>query len=1160
MKLRVLLLLLAGFLASETSVRVRAEDWPLWRHDAGRTASSSEPLPASLHLQWIRQYPKRVQVWDDPLNHDLMPYDKILEPVVLGTRMFIGFNDSDKVVALDIESGRELWRFYTDGPVRLPPVAWKDNVYFTSDDGYLYCVNATDGSLQWKFLGGPSTRKALGNGRVISAWPARGGPVVRDGLIYFAASIWPFMGTFVYSLDAATGKVVWVNDGTGAQYLKQPHGAPSFAGVAPQGALVATKDFLLVPGGRSVPAAFDRHTGKFLYFRIDEGGKGNGGSLVMADDTTSFVHTRQRGVRDYELKTGKKGKLAINEPVLGRQHYYTAQNHSSFEDDKVEAEAKVESARYSELKAKSELREATDLADRSAIKKANDAIKSARKKMAEAEQAMTKAKLSLATNWAGRSIQAIGRDKKVQWEIKADGTRDIIRAGNRLYAAGAKTIIAVAMPARGQPAKIVWSHPVEGQVERLLAANGKLFAVTLDGRILAYGAEKRKAVTIREQPRQLEPDPQYAALAKGLVAQAGADDGYALCFGVDDGRLLEALLAHSKLHVVAVDPDAKRIADLRRRFDATGRYGSRIAFHQGEPATFKAPPYIANLVLVGDDFAPSLADRRVLETIYQSVRPYGGTLWISAARIVPWEMLKQLGQAALPQAQFALAEGGLAVVREGPLPGAADWNHQYGNIANTVKSDDAIVKLPLGVLWFGGNSNLDVLPRHGHGPSPQVVAGRLFIQGMTCLSARDVYTGRILWKVGLPDLDTFGIYYDDTYSNSPLSTQYNQRHIPGANARGANYVATSDAVYIAMGTACRVLSPITGETLRVIEMPKIPGQTARPQWGYIGVYNDLLLGGAGFAQFSRRFGGAVGSSLPSLYDLSASAGLVAFDRHTGEVRWSVKAQHSFLHNGIVAGNQRVYCLDRLPKSAEDKLKRRGGTPPTTYRVVAFDCQTGQLLWEQQQKVFGTWLSYSQPRDLLLQAGAHATDRLKDEVGEGMAAYRGADGLLAWTNAVKYTGPCILHDDVIITTPNSYKTSSGAFNLADGSPHLIPNPLTGQKEPWHIYRTYGCNTPVASEHLMTFRSGAAGFYDLESQCGTGNFGGFKSGCSPNLIAADGVLNAPDYTRTCTCPYQNQNVAGVRPYPGGGNLDLQSVRHGSQRPPTHPASRNQLWRAR
>ena len=62
--------------------------------------------------------------------------------------------------------------------------------------------------------------------------------------------------------------------------------------------------------------------------------------------------------------------------------------------------------------------------------------------------------------------------------------------------------------------------------------------------------------------------------------------------------------------------------------------------------------------------------------------------------------------------------------------------------------------------------------------------------------------------------------------------------------------------------------------------------------------------------------------------------------------------------------------------------------------------------------------------------------------------------------------------------------------------------------------------MASEYLLTFRSGAAGFYDLATHSGTGNLGGFKSGCSSNLIVANGVLNAPDYTRTCTCGYQNQ----------------------------------------
>jgi len=220
-------------------------------------------------------------------------YDAVFEPVVMGHRMFLGFNDSDKVLALDMRTGEVLWTFYSDGPVRFSPVVADGRVYFTSDDGYLYCVDAENGNPRWKLRGGPSAQKVLGNQRIISAWPARGGPVLRDNTIYFAASIWPFMGTFVYAVGAETGKVKWLNDSTGADYIKQPHDAPAFVGVAPQGQLAATEKLLLVPGGRSLPAVFDRATGRLPYFGF--GAKGMGGSFVAADQWLMFVHARRRG-------------------------------------------------------------------------------------------------------------------------------------------------------------------------------------------------------------------------------------------------------------------------------------------------------------------------------------------------------------------------------------------------------------------------------------------------------------------------------------------------------------------------------------------------------------------------------------------------------------------------------------------------------------------------------------------------------------------------------------------------------------------------------------------------------------------------------------------------------------------------------------------------
>jgi hypothetical protein len=65
--------------------------------------------------------------------------------------------------------------------------------------------------------------------------------------------------------------------------------------------------------------------------------------------------------------------------------------------------------------------------------------------------------------------------------------------------------------------------------------------------------------------------------------------------------------------------------------------------------------------------------------------------------------------------------------------------------------------------------------------------------------------------------------------------------------------------------------------------------------------------------------------------------------------------------------------------------------------------------------------------------------------------------------------------------------------------------------------------------LTFRSGAAGYFDLCNDGGTGNFGGFRSSCTNNLVVAGGVLTAPEYTRTCTCNYQNQTSLALVPMP-------------------------------
>lgn len=1140
----------AAILLLSGAPHAAAANWPQWRYDAGRTADSPERLGTNLTLRWTWEFPPRVPTWEDPLNQDLMPFDLVFEPIVVGNHLIVGFNDRDRVVALDIRTGQPAWVFYTEGPVRLPPAAQNGKVYFVSDDGWLYCVSAAEGKLQWKFRGGPSPRKALGNTRLVSAWPARGGPVIRDNVVYFAASIWPFMGVFIYALEADTGEVRWVNDSNGPMYMKQPHSAPAFGGVAPQGALVATAKHLLVPGGRSVPAVFDRPTGEFQYFHLTESGKGTGGSTVMASDTEFFVHTRKRGTRAHELATGKRTSFILNEPVIGHGHYYAASDYPSNLMAVVVAEQNLESAQYNAIKARKDYEDALESGDRMAIRGASNTLASMERRLGRAVTNLANARTNLPAGPIPKVIQAWRHDKTLVWEIEADGSGDLIRAGGLLYAAGATKLQAIAAPAGRNPARVLWSHPVTNQIRRLLAAQGMLFAVGLEGHILAFGSGDTPPQRLHETPQLPTLSPEAVARAKTILEHTGIQEGYAFYFGLAEPDVPAALASASALHVVVVDADTNKVEALRRQWDQAGWLGRRLALIAANPLDFGAPPYLANLVVVESALAQKLAQTATptvnveaagvfggamalgaakpcdLARVYESVRPYGGLLWLSGAA----PQASTVRGAALPQAVLRTEGEDLCLVREGPLPGSADWTHQYGDVANSVKSDDKTVRLPVGVLWFGGNTHLDVLPRHGHGPSEQVAGGRLFIEGMDCISARDVYTGRRLWKTVIPGLDTSGIYYDETLKDDPFTTLYNQRHIPGANARGANFVVTPDRVYVAVSNHCTVLDAATGKILQDIPMPGLRGQPSG-QWTYIGIYEDILLGGTDFALFNRRFGGPRLVWPPPPADVAACQGLTAFDRHTGKVLWQAEAKYSFIHNGIVAGKGKVYCLDRWPKSVEAKLRAQQQPVPTSYRVVAFDVRTGQVAWEQNDIVSCSWLGYSKSEDLLLLAGAKATDRLRDETSSSMQVLQASDGKSLWArrNDLLHNGPCVLHYDLIITTPIAYQASAGAYRLRDGHPHEIINPLTGLPQPWKVYRTYGCNTPIAGEYLMTFRSGAAGFYDLERHSGMGNWGGFKSGCSANLIIANGVVNAPDYTRTCSCPYQNQTSLALVPMP-------------------------------
>ncbi len=1028
------LLLLGPFLFLPTGSDSRAERLP----------PDAEPdLPAVLHLRWVRELPPPRPAWPDQPK---MPFDVAPKPAVLGRTIFVPSTVTDDITAYDIDTGAERWTCTTDGPVRFAPAVWEDRLYVASDDGCLYCLDAAAGRPLWKFRGGPSDRKVLGNGRLISTWPARGGPAVADGTVYFAAGVWPFMGIFIHALDARSGEVVWSNDGDGSGYRKQPHQADSFGGVAPQGALAVAGDCLLVPGGRSVPACLDRRTGRLLHFRLADNSKLGGGSDVLPGNDL-FLN----GGAAFDLAGG--GRLgAVGEPaVLAGDVAYAVQG--------------------------TELR-ALDLTRARAVRETID----------------RKGNKTKQPTWEPRKVAS----------VPVPRLDVLIRAGSRLYGAAEGQVMAYDLPLREGGAKPSWQAKVSGRPAYLVAGGGHLFVSTREGRLYCFGADDSAPLTpgpspTRGEGRTVVAD-EWTERAQSILTTTGAQEGYCVAWGVGSGRLVQEIVRQSRLNAIVVEADEQKVAEFRRVLCEAGLYGERVAVLHDSPDGVDLPPYLASLMVSEDPEAAGISwQTGFIKKAFAVLRPYGGV----ACLAVPAERRQAFSAAVgrdttLAQAKVRQAGDWLLLTRDGPLPGSADWTHENADAANTRVSRDRVVKAPLGLLWFGGTSNDGVLPRHGHGPQPQVLGGRLFLEGVDMMRALDVYTGRLLWETKLPGV---GRAYD------------NLLHQPGANAGGSNYASTPDGIYVAYGSSVVRLDPATGARLGEFRLPIPPRSKEAPTCDFLTVVDNYLVAGTNVLKpEARAKAGAV----------SSSENLVALDRQTGQVLWAATARSGFRHNALCVGGGRLYVIDRPSADHLAKLQRRGDASAARPRLLALDLRSGREVWASSADVFGTWLSYSAEQDILVESGRVARDTLSDEP-KGMRAWQARDGKPLWYRK-DYVGPAMIRGDTVLK-------DKSACDLRTGRPVMRVDPLTGESVEWTWVRTYGCNTPAASENLLTFRSGAAGYFDLCHDGGTGNLGGFRAGCTNNLIVADGLLTAADYTRTCTCSYQNQASLALVPVADG-----------------------------
>lgn len=108
-------------------------------------------------------------------------------------------------------NGKPVWTFTAGGRVDASPTIHKGLCLFGCRDGWVYCLNAANGKLAWRFRAAPVERRMGAFSQLESPWPVTGKVLVQDGIAYFSAGRHSRAegGIKVYAVEAETGKVRW---------------------------------------------------------------------------------------------------------------------------------------------------------------------------------------------------------------------------------------------------------------------------------------------------------------------------------------------------------------------------------------------------------------------------------------------------------------------------------------------------------------------------------------------------------------------------------------------------------------------------------------------------------------------------------------------------------------------------------------------------------------------------------------------------------------------------------------------------------------------------------------------------------------------------------------------------------------------------------------
>jgi outer membrane protein assembly factor BamB len=192
MKTTLVSIAIASVLASSA-----ADAQSMFRGGPEHSGVYSDPAPRQFHrVKWKFQSGDRI----------------VSSPVYAAGVIYFGSDDGN-VYAVDATDGRQLWQRKTGGPVASTPAIAGQLVYVVSYDGKLYAFDTRTGKPQWKFATEGERRfEAKGlhgmqpkNQTIADPFDVYlSSPVVAGGTVYFGSG-----DGNVYALDAVSGALKW---------------------------------------------------------------------------------------------------------------------------------------------------------------------------------------------------------------------------------------------------------------------------------------------------------------------------------------------------------------------------------------------------------------------------------------------------------------------------------------------------------------------------------------------------------------------------------------------------------------------------------------------------------------------------------------------------------------------------------------------------------------------------------------------------------------------------------------------------------------------------------------------------------------------------------------------------------------------------------------